>query len=345
MKEILIVSYHFYPDINPRSFRATELAKELTKMGHNVSVFTKNKTHLDDIKVIVPQTKSIFLNKIFKVKTLAFAFDAYNSIPQNTKYDLIISIGLPISNHIGTFLYKKYSNQNKNLKIIADYGDPYYTKFGGFKEKILRNLEKFILKEFDCLTIPIVDAIPVYTKIIDENKIQVIPQGINYKDIKVVNYSKNKYTTFAYAGLFYKDIRNPKVLLDYLVSINTNFRFIIYTNFNHPDNMEILESYIEKLGDKLIINSIVPREECIYELSKADFLIYQNNSVQVQKSSKIIDYMITNRPYFTFDQNNFDEKVFDNYLNGKYSDSVLDYEEKLKEFDINHIANQFLEVI
>ena len=51
MKEILIVSYHFYPDINSRSFRATELAKELINMGHNVTVITKNQAQLDGIKV------------------------------------------------------------------------------------------------------------------------------------------------------------------------------------------------------------------------------------------------------------------------------------------------------
>lgn len=345
MKSILIVSYHFYPDINPRAFRALELAKEFSSMGHSVTVFTKHDTKIDGIEVLSPVSKSKFLNKILRVKTLSFAYDVYNTIPETQKYDLVISVGLPISCHIGTYLYKKYSSKNKNMKLIADYGDPYYTKFNGFKKFILKNLEKFILKNFDFLTIPISNATPVYNKIINSDKIKVIPQGINYKDIKICDYKRNEIMTFAYAGLFYKDIRNPEVLLDYLVKIEVDFRFIIYTNFNHPDNMEILEKYTKVLKEKLVVNPIIPREECIYELSKADFLIYQNNSVQVQKSSKIIDYMITKRPYFEFDQNNFSEKVFDNYLNGNYSNSVLGYEKKLKEFDINHITNKFLEVI
>ncbi|MBQ0087066.1 MAG: hypothetical protein KBS72_05230, partial [Bacteroidales bacterium] len=36
--KITIASSCFYPDVHPRSFRSTELAKEFARMGHNVSV-------------------------------------------------------------------------------------------------------------------------------------------------------------------------------------------------------------------------------------------------------------------------------------------------------------------
>jgi hypothetical protein len=36
--EILIVSYYFYPELTPRSFRTTELVNELCQQGHNVTV-------------------------------------------------------------------------------------------------------------------------------------------------------------------------------------------------------------------------------------------------------------------------------------------------------------------
>ena len=39
-KKILLVSNGFYPEISPRSFRATELAKELVRQGHSVKVTT-----------------------------------------------------------------------------------------------------------------------------------------------------------------------------------------------------------------------------------------------------------------------------------------------------------------
>lgn len=36
---ILIVSGSYYPDKTPRSFRTTELARELVRQGHKVDVF------------------------------------------------------------------------------------------------------------------------------------------------------------------------------------------------------------------------------------------------------------------------------------------------------------------
>ena len=37
-KDILIISQTFYPENSPRSFRTTELAKELARQGHYVTV-------------------------------------------------------------------------------------------------------------------------------------------------------------------------------------------------------------------------------------------------------------------------------------------------------------------
>src|SRR5690606_17596686 len=40
MKKVLIVCKGFYPEQSPRAMRATELAKELVKQGHEVTVLT-----------------------------------------------------------------------------------------------------------------------------------------------------------------------------------------------------------------------------------------------------------------------------------------------------------------
>ena len=39
MKRILIISGSFYPENSPRSFRTTELAKELAAQDHDVTVY------------------------------------------------------------------------------------------------------------------------------------------------------------------------------------------------------------------------------------------------------------------------------------------------------------------
>lgn len=45
-KKILIISRTFYPENSPRSFRTTELAKELARQGNNLLILGfKNKTN------------------------------------------------------------------------------------------------------------------------------------------------------------------------------------------------------------------------------------------------------------------------------------------------------------
>ena len=41
IKKILLVTNGFFPEISPRSYRATELAKEFCRQGHEVTVISK----------------------------------------------------------------------------------------------------------------------------------------------------------------------------------------------------------------------------------------------------------------------------------------------------------------
>jgi len=55
-KEILLVSNGFYPEISPRSYRATELAREFCRQGHKVVVISKYRDYdysafLDESKI------------------------------------------------------------------------------------------------------------------------------------------------------------------------------------------------------------------------------------------------------------------------------------------------------
>ena len=46
-KRILIISNSFYPVVSPRSYRATELAKEFAGRGHAVKIITSFKDGVD----------------------------------------------------------------------------------------------------------------------------------------------------------------------------------------------------------------------------------------------------------------------------------------------------------
>lgn len=339
--KILIISYFFYPDINARSFRATELAKEFSRTGHSVTVLTKEPARLEGIEIIAPLKKDTFFNKLFNKKTLSFAWDVVATLKRRSEFDLILSIGLPISTHLGTYFYR-IINADKTVTTVADYGDPFYPTFEGTKKTIVKYLEKCILQKFDFITVPIQEALPIYRELKPAEFIKVIPQGIDYKNIQISTAPDNTTVTFAYAGIFYEHLRNPKVLLDYLAHKDEDFRFIIYTDLGNPQNMSLLNPYREVLRHKLILHDLVKREQCIFELSKADFLIYQENTTSGQKSSKIIDYLITRRPIFTFDQDHFSSQEFELFFHKQDHTDITSYTDTLKTYDIAHIAQEFL---
>lgn len=382
MKKILITTYRFYPEIDPRAFRTFELAKSLAKEGNEVDIIIPNIDY--DYKEIENKygfkvykiATGFLLNKspktldtqvdnsskksiIFKIgkfilsgiylggKPFEYAFTLYSYLKKlDKKYDMIISISFPISVHIGTSLYLR-KLKNKPISI-ADSGDPFSNNPTTKNYFYFSWIEKNILKYFDYVTIPIESAKKAYKGLVDDKKLVVIPQSIDFYEIKLKEYKANEIVTFGFAGIFYEKIRNPKVLFEFLSTLDFDFRFVLYTNTASIENMSLIEKYKEILKDKLIINSLIPREECIYELSGMDFVINQNNINIEQKTSKIIDYMIASRPIFEFTQESFNSDEFLQLLkepNKNIEEIQNKYKNELEKYDAKNVANSFLWLI
>jgi len=375
-KSILITTYHFYPEICPRAFRAFELAKEFAISGHNVTVYIpnyefdyssiENETGIKVLKInsgflinrnskrinFSKKNVNIKRNNFFKrilVNLLYFFCPEGNylefgimlglaMIKTKIKYDLLLSIALPFSTHVGCFI-RNIAKGKISKVCIADYGDP----FTGGKERITffyyRYWEKLVLKYFDFITIPTKKSIEHYKYFKNEDCIKVIPQGYNFNKIKLAEYKPSKTCRFAYGGMFYSTLRNPKVLFEFLITLDSDFVFTIYTDLNDKCNIGLISPYIDTLGEKLVIRNLIPREKCIYELSKNDFLINQLNLSKVQVPSKLVDYGLTKRPIFSFSEESFDKELFMEFVHRNFKNFLqLD----ISEFSIVKVANQFL---
>ncbi len=380
-KKILLVCYKFYPEISPRSFRAFELAKEFSRLGHEVTVVIPmnnynykeiiNKYSMNIIKIkggylfnknikkvankesnsevsIQKGKENILLHNLKKIykyfhpngKKFEYFLPLFLFLKKENKgYDLTISIAMPVSTHFGVALAKMV-NKNLSKVSVADYGDPFSFNPNVKKHFYYKYLESCWLRYFDYVTIPISASKEAFRYFNINNKLKVIPQGFDMSHIKLKKYKKENIPSFAYAGIFYEKIRDPKVLFDFLCTVEKNFRFVLYTVKN-----TLIEPYIDKLGDKLIIKDFIPREECITELSQYDFLINMQNVSSVQSPSKLIDYALTERPVFNFDQMNFNQEEFMNFFNGNYSFDFINNTIQLNEYDIRNVANQFLKLL
>ena len=322
--KILIVSGAFYPQISPRSFRTTELAKELSRKGNDVTLYIPQdnidrcqfsqdyhisiryyKRHED--KLSKSKNKLVYIigrilvyyaqyPEIFLLKNLKNAL-----VKEEEQYDLLISIAVPHPIHwtIGR-MYKKGKFLARTW--VADCGDPFMLA-GTLNRKhpfYLKPFEKLWCRLCDYITVPTEGAIDGYYPEF-RYKIRVLPQAFNFEEIEKVPYVKNEVPTFVYSGSIWSGSKDPRPFLDYLCGIKQDFRFYVYAQDEH-----ILDSYKEKLNEKLIVSSFIPRLELIKKLSSMDFLVHFEFGTSKQTPSKLIDYTLSGRPILALNIKNIE---------------------------------------
>ncbi len=362
-KKILIVTHWFYPRQNPRAFRAFELYRQLA-VNNEVEVL------IGDWKVLLRRDQDYHLldkydTSLVNGKNATFSNSKFiqiglkivqyfigeryilNSgkfIKKNielSKYDAIISIGLPF--YVHWIVAKKINKYKGKIVSISDWGDPFYGDSGKKVAKYFKYIQKFVCETFDYIVIPTSNAMNYYKNYTsDQTKIKVIPQGFDFSEVKVSEYKQNRIPHFAYAGIFYLDKRNPELFLEFLTTLETDFVFTIYTITHGEIYQRILLKYKRILKSKLVIHDMVSRLECIRLLSKNDFLINIDNMSNVQVPSKLIDYSLSGRPVLSFRQDEIPCEKFKAFLKGVYDNAL---EISIDDYDIKKISLQFENLI
>lgn len=368
-KNIAIIAALIYPVSSPRANRATELAKELGRLGHNVTLYAAfenydysefEKTHNIKVRSIgtlwferarsdgnkelrfIDKLVSKLLSNVIDYPKIEFILVTKKLIDGLKNIDLLITIGKPHPIHWGAAFSKKFNSKNTfPKKWIADCGDPYMGNEFHKRPWYFKYLEHFFCKYVDKITIPLIDAKKSYYPQY-HSKIIAIPQGFNFDEVKICNSPpKNLVPTFIYAGVFYKDLRDPTLFLEYLSSLQTDFMFIIYTR-----SVKILAPFQEKLKGKLKIIDYIPRLDLLYEMSKADFVLnvenYSATEVVTTMPSKLIDYTLTQRPILNISSTYIDKENIDKFLKGDYSGKYIPKDIGL--YNIKNVAQQFLEL-
>ena len=364
-RKILIVSRSFFPTISPRSFRATELAKEFTRRGHSVKVITMFLDNVDYEELA--QTFGVQFKDLgnFKIKTLKlhgnnfqimiqrlidrsllmlFEFPDIQIMPLTIRalrsednYDLLISVAVPYPIHWG--VAKARTKKHKIAKTwIADCGDPFmgdkmdtFRKFFYFKY-----VEKWFCRKADYLTIPIKEGMQGYYKEF-HHKIKVIPQGFDFSEISLPSRVHNQPVTFAYAGNIIPVNRDPRPFLDYLCTLTTPFKFIFYTK-----KTDLIIQYEKQLMGKLEIRDYTPRNKLLPILASMDFLVNFDNNTNIHIPSKLIDYAITQRPILNVEFN-LDKSIISAFLARDYSKAFVVTD--LEQYNIRRVVERFLDLI
>lgn len=370
MKKILIVSNFFYPEITPRAMRTAELAKEFARKGHSVTlvipnkkIYRNNPVNINGINILFSDsplsddTKIPARKKIRKFipdwgMRLLLYFYNHEYFAKYDKgierrlmelegdFDFLLSISYPAAIHRAVI---KSFRKNKQLTArvkAAEFSDPPLR--GEYNKKFFPAYGCFLKKAgnfFDRFIIPVENAKPCYLKYKPESEIEVIPQGFDNSGIRLKEYKSNKPVTFGYAGRFYRNTRDPEPLFKHLAESGKDFRFHLYLIDNEPYFAEMISKYGEMCKGEIITHDALPRNELIHELSGMDFLVNHNFNYRTATPSKLIDYSLTGRPVFSFSSVDFNPSLFDRFMKGDYSNSLV--LPNAENYDIKKIAEQF----
>jgi hypothetical protein len=364
--KIIIIARNIFPLITPRAFRATSLAKEFSKMGHEVFLYAVlgSYDYSDFEKETGVRVRNIgkmnfstfdssggyrynffdkilyhMLYRVLEFPDVEFLFKVYPILKKEENCDLLITVANPHPINWGASLAKSILPASSfPKKWVSDCGDPYLGDPIN-KKKIFyfSIIERWWARNTDFISIPIFEAKKAYS-VNFQHKLKIIPQGVDFDSIVVdSSFTKNALVTFAYAGSVYKNMRDPTKLLNFLKVNEFEFRFIIYTNT--PD---FYKDIIMGLEDKILLKDYIPREKLIYELSRMDFLINLTNPSTIQEPSKLIDYALTKRPIIDISSDFLEKNTFTEFLKGDYTNRRILGD--LHKFDIKNVAKSFIDL-
>jgi hypothetical protein len=366
--KILVVSSAFYPENSPRSFRTTELVKELARQGHQVTLYTlkNDKFHVAIEKEFGIEIKNLgtrklpiidvvkgpkffsllkrivnrILLQLILYPDLELMFMVRKALKKEKRsFDLLISVAVPHPIHWGT-AWARTKSRPLASKWVADCGDPFMgSNHDSFKKLFyFKYLEKWFCRKADYIAVPkIVMKENYYPEF--QHKVIEISQGFKFDEVVVTtDFKKNDVPTFGFAGTFIKTTRNPTLLLEYLTTVKDPFKFIIYT-----ESQDLVLPFKTVLGDRLEIRHYIPRIDLLKELSSMDFLVNIAYDPVHQAPSKLVDYYLTRRPILSSLTNEFDTFTVDSFLKGDYSKTFVF--ENIEQYKIENVAKKFLDLI
>jgi len=274
-------------------FLAIDLAREISEMGHDVTIYTtdldfsnganKFNKQLPRIekfeKFTINRTHVWFSLKLFFVNT------AMSTEIEHDKPDIIHTIGLRSYQSVIAW---RVSKKLKIPLIASDQGGltthPFLNESGLFF-KTLYKIQNFFIKKIikDCTAISAANEYEkkIFLELNKQSKIKIIRNGVNLKtlvstvDFKTKYKISNKFILFV--GRFSKS-KGIETLIHAFNIIQKNNKFsnihlvIMGVDFGYEQSMEELIK-INNLSEKIVVIKNPPRDDVISAYGESEFLI------------------------------------------------------------------------
>jgi len=274
-------------------FLATDLAREMSKSGHDVTIYT---TDLDfsnganKFNKQLPRTEKFekfTINRThvwFSLKLFFINTSMYKEI-ENNKPDIIHTIGLRSYQSIVAW---RISKKLKIPLVVSDQGGltthPFLTE-SGLLLKILYKIQKIFIKKIIKHASAISAANEYEKKIFlefnENSKIEIIRNGVNLETLVSKENFKNKYKInnrfILFVGRF-SISKGIETLIQAFNIIQNENKFpdvsliIMGVDFGYEKDMDKLIHTLN-LSEKIIVIKNPPREDVISAYGESEFLV------------------------------------------------------------------------
>jgi len=274
-------------------FLAVDLAREISKIGHDVTIYT---TDLDfsnganKFNKQLPRTEKFekfTINRThvwFSFKLFFLNTAMYKEI-ENNKPDIIHTIGLRSYQSIIAW---RISKKLKIPLVVSDQGGltthPFLTE-SGLLLKILYKIQKIFIKKIinDASAISVANEYEkkIFLEFNKNSKIEIIRNGVNLETLVSKENFKNKYKInnkfILFVGRF-SIIKGIKTLIQAFNIIQNENKFpdinliIMGVDFGYEKDMDKLIHTLN-LSKKIIVIKNPPREDVISAYGESEFLV------------------------------------------------------------------------
>ena len=274
-------------------FLATDLAREMSKIGHDVTLYTTDLDFSNGAnkfnkklprsekfeKFTINRTHVWFSLKLFFVNT-----SMYKEI-ENDKPDIIHTIGLRSYQSIVAW---RVSKKLKIPLVVSDQGGltthPLLTESGLLLKilyKIQKNLIKKIINHASAISVANEYEKDIFLELNKNSEIKIIRNGVNLKTLVSKENFKNKYKINSRFILFvgrFSISKGIKTLIQAFNIIQNENKFpdvsliIMGVDFGYEKDMDKLIHTLN-LSEKIIVIKNPPREDVISAYGESEFLV------------------------------------------------------------------------
>lgn len=273
----------------------------------------------------------LFFNAHFTKREFSKKID---EICINNNIDAVIGVTSPY--YLAEAVAMSKTNAIKSVYQLDPYTNNYTLPYS--KKDFRRKIESNVIKKLDILFAPnfVIDDLSKELKIEEPSKIiETNLPGIKVKEINSEFYTNNEYSNqidCLFAGKFYKDIRNPKYLLDVFCELPSNY--ILHIAGTGCE--DIISSYKKVLGNRLIQYGQVSKQKVNELIECSNILINVDNVINNQMPSKIVEYICTGKKVINICKNS---NTLSNHLITNYPNGISIYE---SDGDIKSNVEKFI---